>query len=494
MPFSKTPEYSTYSTQMINLLKVNQSRSTATNRDANLINCFPEFTYNKLTQEQTINIVKRPGYTQFISAPAGTVARGLYYWKDQDKLYYAIDRDIKVYTASTGALVTTLVNVFVSTTGEVGFTEFLYDNGTAKVVAVDGLIIVTIDSANTVVTGVDADQPGTPSTGTFIPIPIFLNGRLLIIKTSTADIYNSDDNNPLTFTAGGFINAEIEPDQLKSIVKLNNYIAVLGSSSIEYFYFDSASVSGTVLIRNEVPVKQVGYVCGLATQDNKAYFVGTVRKGTVDVFKLEDLKITSLGHNGIRRYLSAYSAAYDTNIFGAIVMCAGHSWYTISDAVRTDVFELETELWQQWALGAGTAFPVKYSFPYAAPDGTRNLFITSTSLAVFNLDANQYQDNSVNFTVTIITAPEDFDTLRWKNMDQLVLWTDYPTSTTSVNVQWTDDDYQSYSSARSIDLFQDLPSLNQLGGFRQRAFKFTYADNFPLRISGVECQINKGST
>lgn len=489
MPFSKTPEYSSYSTQMVDLLKINQSRTTATNRDANLINCFPETTLSQITKEKEIKIVKRPGFTQFISAPAGTTARGFYYWKDQDKLYYAIDDDILVYTASSGALVTTLNAVWTTSTGEVGFTEFLYDNGTTKVVAVDGTRIVTIDSANTVVTGADGDQPSS-----FIPIPIFLNGVILIVKTSTADIYNSDLNDPLAWTAGSFINAEIEPDHIKSIVKLNNYIAVLGSSSIEYFYTDPASVSGTVLARNEVPVKQVGYVCGLATQDNKAYFVGTVRKGTVDVFLLEDLKLTSLGHNGIKRYLSSYAADYVANILGSIIMCAGHSWYVLSDAVRTDVFELETQLWSQWALGAGTAFPVKYSFPYAAANGTRNLFITSTSLAVYNLDANQYQDNSVNFTVTMITAPEDFGTMRWKNMDQMTIWADYPTSTTSINIQWSDDDYQSYTSARSVNLFQDLPSLTQLGGFRQRAFKLTYSDNFPLRISGLECEINKGTT
>jgi hypothetical protein len=485
--YTKTPENSTYSTVEIDLLKLNQSRGTATNKDANLINCYPEFKFNKLTKEQEYTIVKRPGYTSYISAPSGTEARGAYYWKDQDKLYYAVDDDILVYTASTGALVTTLNAVFLTTTGNVGFTEFIYDTGTVKIVAVDGSRIVTIDSANTVVTGADGDQPSS-----FIPIPIFLNGYLLIVKSATADIYNSDNNDPLAYTPGSFINAEIEPDQLKSITKLNNYIAVLGSNSIEYFY-DAGIATGSPLQRNEPPVKQIGYVTGLAQQNNRSYFVGSEKNGTVDVYMLEDLKVTSLGHAGIKRYLSSYAADYVANIFGAIAMCNGTSWYILSDTVRTDVLELETQLWSQWASPSATAFPIKYSFPYAAPNGTRNLFILSTSLAIFNLDANQGQDNGSNFTVTVITAPEDFGTLNWKNMHRLVVWADYPTATLPVDIQWTDDDYQTYNTAQSIELFQDLPCIYQLGGFRQRAFKITYTGSLPLRVSKMECEINKGS-
>jgi hypothetical protein len=195
---------------------------------------------------------------------------------------------------------------------------------------------------------------------------------------------------------------------------------------------------------------------------------------------------------GIRRYLSSYAADYVANILGTVVMCAGHSWYVISDAVRTDVLDLDDELWTQWALGAGTAFPLKYSFPYTSATGTRNLFITSTSLAVFNFDANQYQDNAVNFTVTIITDNEEFETLLQKNMSRLIIWGDVPTAQTFVNISWSDTDYQSFTSPIAVDMFVDLPQITQLGSFRHRIFKLTHSDNFPLRLKHLECEINKG--
>lgn len=495
MAFSNTPELSTYSTVEIDLLKVNQSRDVSTNKDPNLINCYPEFTFNKLTNQQDVNIRKRPGYTTYISAPFGTVARGIYYWKDQDKLFYAVDRDMHVYTASTGSIFTTISNFFSvsSGTGPVGFVEFLYESGEVRLVVVDGIQIRTISTILSVVTGVDPDQPGTPSTGTFLPIPIFLNGYLLIIKTDTADIYNSDSNNPLSFTSTGFINSEIEPDQLKSIAKLNNYIVVLGSSSIEYFY-DASIATGSPLQRNEVPVKTIGYVTGLAQQSNRVYFVGTEKNGSVDVYVLEDLKISSLGNPGTKRYLSSYSLNYATNLLGSIVSCKGANWYVLSDAVRTDVLDLESQLWSQWANGATSVFPIKHSTSFASITGTRSIFVLSTSLTIFAFDQSVYQDNGTNFTVTIVTENEKFGTLLWKNMDKFIINADNPVSSQLINVQWTDDDYQSYNTAQTIDLFQSLPCIYQLGGFRERAFKLSYTGALPLRISKIECEINKGNS
>ena len=310
MPFSQQPSYSTYSTEKINLLKVNQSRSTATNRDANIINAFPEGIMNKVTSEQDVWITKRPGFTEYIATMGGTEIRGVYYWRDQNKLYVALDNSIKIYTASSGALVGTLAAAFAGSTGAVGFTEFLYQNGTTKVVVSDGVSVQTIDSANTLV----AAAAGFPTP--HIPIPIFIDNLLFLAQATTAQIWQSLSNDPLDWTPLLAVNAEIAPDQLRSVCKLNNFIVAFGTSSIEYFYRQFTDAAASDLQRQESATKQVGFVCGLALQDNKAYFVGSIKGGTVDVFRLQDFTMTSLGHDGIRRYLSSYAADYVANIRG----------------------------------------------------------------------------------------------------------------------------------------------------------------------------------
>jgi hypothetical protein len=44
----------------------------------------------------------------------------------------------------------------------------------------------------------------------------------------------------------------------------------------------------------------------------------------------------------------------------------------------------------------------------------------------------------------------------------------------------------------AVNLNQDLPSVKQMGSFRQRVFKFTFTENAPMRIQSVEVNINKG--
>jgi hypothetical protein len=63
----------------------------------------------------------------------------------------------------------------------------------------------------------------------------------------------------------------------------------------------------------------------------------------------------------------------------------------------------------------------------------------------------------------------------------------------AVSVQWSDDDYNTFSTARTLNYTTDLPKIDQLGQFRRRAFKITYSMPYLLRLEGLEVDINKGS-
>lgn len=238
MAFTKAPTQSTYQNKDVKLLFNLDNRDGAFTKDQMAVNGFFDLINEKQIQERDYSFISRDGL--FPLATVSTNIRGMYYWRDQNKIYVAYDDRIDILTATTGALVTTLTP-FLTTSGDVGFTEFYYDTGSTKLVVSDGSQLITIDSANTVVTGVDADMP-TPHN----PHILFLDGYLFMLKTGTADIYNSNLNDPLAYTAGDFISAEMTADTLVRISKLNNYILALGSNSIEYF-FDAANVSGSPL-------------------------------------------------------------------------------------------------------------------------------------------------------------------------------------------------------------------------------------------------------
>lgn len=490
MPFSKTPQQSTYQTKTIRLVKELNSRGTNTNKDEDYINVFAELIKNRETKEHEFNLVKRDGTTSFATAAGGSnEVRGAYYWKDQSEIYLAISTKVYVFSATAGTLSATLNGVFGTSTGAVGFCEFLYDTGVTKLVVTDGTTLSTIDTAHTVVASADADMPA------HIPMPVFLDGYLFILKTSTADIYNSNLNDPLAYTAGDFITAEMFADKATAIVKLNNYLVVFGNKSIEYFW-DAAIATGSPLQRNDTPIKLNGYLGGLAQLGNKVYFIGSWDDSQPDLFILEDFKITPNGSEALRRHLSSLTGTFATALVGNIVSTGGHDFYVLNTGSSTYALELETRLWARWAYQALTYFPIAFAMNVQTTAAYKCVFTMngSSDNAIYKFSPTLYQDSAVNFTSTVITDQVDFDTYNNKSMSRMVIWADKPTATASVTVYYTDDDYQNYTLWGTVDLYQEMPDIQRGGRFRRRAIKLTYAANQPLRLKGLEVDLNMGST
>lgn len=487
MPYSKTPAVSTYETKQINLLAEMNSRGILPTTDVDYINCWPDVTKNKTTKEQSVNIRKREGSSSFITLPSSNV-RGVYFWEDLGKLFVAVGADVLVYNMPSGTLGATLTNVFpTTTTGIVGFTEFLYDTGTVKLVVTDGTTLSTIDNVLIVVAGADPDMP------VHIPNPVFLDGYLFIVKTTSADLYNSNLNDPLAYTTGDFISSEIIPDRVTYVTKLNNYILLFGNDSIEYFW-DAANATGSPLQRNDTPVKFTGLIGGITQLGSKIYFVGDTDHSQANVFVLEDFKITLCGNETVSRYLNSASAGMYANI----ISMAGFNFYVLYAGAYTYVMELESQLWTRWVYGPLTAsnysFNMQFAFNVRTTTTDFTLFTLASSAVVYKFDPSLYQDSGQIITAQGVTNNEEFDTRNRKFMYRLTVWADKPTATSPLLIQWTDDDYQTYNTGITVDLYQQMPCIYRLGSFRRRAFKWTHEANQPLRIQTLEVDINKGQT
>jgi hypothetical protein len=79
-----------------------------------------------------------------------------------------------------------------------------------------------------------------------------------------------------------------------------------------------------------------------------------------------------------------------------------------------------------------------------------------------------------------------------KFTSRLLFGTDLTSSTSLLNISWSDDDLNTFTSSRTVDLSKTYVPLWACGSFRKRAFKFTYADNFPMRWRSVEIDYNQG--
>lgn len=483
MAFDKTPQQSTYQTKDIKLVFEWESRNTGGTHDNTAINCYYELIKNKEVGDQRVYVTSRDGTVTYPYVIPSTNIRGIYYWEDQNKLYVAYDQSIAVITASTGALVTTLTPGFAAGTGEVGFTEFNYSTNTYKLVVSDGTVLGTIDSSNVVVLCVDADLPAP-----HVPNPVYLDGYIFLVKVGTADIYNSDQDDPLNWVSGEFISAEMLPDTLVKLMKLNNYLVAFGTGSVEYFY-DGANATGSPLQRNDTPVKLLGYLGGIAQWGNKIFFVGNSSTSNPELFMLEDFKIEMLGTPPLRRYLEPYSS-----FTGSVISFQGHDFYVLNVGSLTYMVDLESRIWTQLKYKQQTDFPIKFavSIPISGY-GNTSLFVLTGVATMSTFRSNVFLDDGVDFSPTIITDNEMFDTYRIKFGGRLSIIADRPTTSAYVTVSWTDDDYQTYSTGRTILLNQAYPQLNSLGSFRRRAHKLVHTGNSRFRCQKLEIDINMGA-
>ena len=486
MAFSKTPAQSTYSTKTIRLVRELNSRGTSTAKDEDYVNFYPELIKNRNTKENELFLVKRDGTTQFVASVGATSVRGMYFWEEQNYLFVAVSDDIYIYNGTSGVLAATLNTAFGTTTGHVGFCEFLYDTGTVKLVATDGTTMITIDSSGTKVVGADADMP------VHLPYPVFLDGYLFILKAGTADIYNSDLNDPLAYTAGNFLQAEMAADTASFLTKINNYILVFGTASIEYFW-DAAGTTSP-LQRYDAALKLSGIVGGYADIGNKVFFIGSDNESMPDIFLLEDLKKTPIGTEAIRRHLGSILSTGVTTIQAAVVSRSGHDLYVFNTGSACYAYDIDSKLWVRWAWQAGTNFAITHSVNAMTGGGYKTFFALSGDSAIYRFDSGLYQDNGVTFPCVCVTDNEDFDTLNQKTMSRLVVWADTPSASSTGTIQWSDDDYLTFNTGHTVDLYHELPCTRQLGRFRQRAFKWTYTQNQPHRLQSFEVDINMGQT
>jgi len=478
MAFTKNPVDKTQTTQRFNFVGGPEQRDFGATKDQRLVNWMPEKTEGPEKQNQQWWLRTRPGLDTLYTLGSGT-PRGIYYWDVPSPGVLSVV-GASVYINNT------FLYTLSTSTGDVGFVEFVNDVGTRTLILVDGTygyIFTANNTAPTVITDVDFPNP-------HIPTPIVIDGYLFLAKPNTQDVYNSDLNDPSSWTSGDFISAEMYPDTIQGLTRNNNYIYAVGTNSIELLY-DAANASGSPLARHDSAVQQFGTPCirTVVSTDTDVIMVGEMGRGGRSVWTIDGFKETEIAAPAIRFVLDQEG----TNITNASAYCvkvAGQKLYVLNLTSRTFVYSLDSKLWFEWnfTYRPYDATDSNIGYPYVIVSAATNVVIaTMTDLVA--------QDLGTAITCTITTSKLDFDTSDRKRMDLLVLLGDTPnTSGLSVQVQWSDDDYQTWSSATSLSLNPIFAGIFRLGMFRRRALKFTYTQPYLLRLEGMEITINKGQT
>src|ERR1700752_1256554 len=200
MAYTKAPMENTDQNKQISLMYDWESRENSLTtpsgiRGTEAQNVVVELIKNEASGDQYARTIKRDGSELVftMNTDPGEGGCGIYYWKRANRLVGVSATRINFYNLDTGLVTASAtINMPNGPICGIGFTEFLYDNGTTDLVVSDGqfLNVVNVSCVVTVIT--DPDFPGTHN-----PYPVFLDGYLFVSNTN-GNIDNSDLNNPLS--------------------------------------------------------------------------------------------------------------------------------------------------------------------------------------------------------------------------------------------------------------------------------------------------------
>jgi hypothetical protein len=409
----------------------------------------------------------------------------------------------------------------------VRFCEFIDATNAKKLVMSDGFDLYVITAAASVLTVTrctDVDMP-TPH----VPFPVFLDGYIFLAKEGTGDIYNCDLNNPLSWTAGNFISAEMYPDDIQALVRVNNYILALGTGSGEYFY-DAGNASGSPLQRQENAALPFGTefpnsiaytkdtVMLLASDSRGDYTFQVIRgfkhepfPGGEAVIEVLQSQIFSGGatYKDVRAgFLKQHNKLFYFFAFNGSQ--ADTAWTT-----DTVMASLDCQMWVRTVsdlYNSGTpagqfGFPVLFAHSTAATHRGLTFvaghFSSTGGAFTGTLNSARFYDqldafNTYNIYQKITIPPERFGTWNRKFMSRAAVdyvvqpSLDVGSQALGLQLRYSDDLTASWTTAfPSGSVTGNFPFFTQLGNFRQRMFEVV-ALSQRMRYHKLEVDINKG--
>lgn len=367
------------------------------------------------------------------------------------------------------------------------------------------------------------------STGTYIGAFAAMDGYLFYPDDS-GYMNNSDLNSAAAYTANARIAVQQSPDPTIGVAIQKNIVVAFGLASNEKFQ-NAGFSSGSPLQVLKQQVEHIGALDqrSITTIDDDIYYVSTPSEGDLGVYRMRGLQSTPVGNSIVNKIIgtvavagAVYASSYKLNgctyaAFSLSTASDGPASFFLLESgdklllengddllledtaaqaasfVRKMVYNATLNIWGEWDDDEGT-------FVDSIGSGTANKLIAtsrfSTGGKVYRMDpvadGQLYQDDGSAFTMEIRTT-KLFDGPERKFVDKVVLIGWDSTNTTMPYLSYSDDDYQTWSSARQFVMIGGIPTLLRCGTHRNgRAYKITDSANAPFRAEALGITYQQG--
>jgi hypothetical protein len=338
----------------------------------------------------------------------------------------------------------------------------------------------------------------TMPTSPYVAGVVYLD-NYIFVGTSTNRIYNCAVGDPTTWNALDYITFEQTTDNLVGIAKHLNYLVAFGAVSTQFFY-DVGNATGSPLGVAASYTSEIGCASGdsIVATNNTVLWVGTSKTYGRSVYVMDGVSAIRVSTANIDRHLEADGLS---NVSAYCYTVSGHTLYilTLHNTNQTLVYDLTEKMWYTWTQYSmqsndqpnpgtyqesyfrGAFYAQLNGVPYVLDDDTATLY---------QLDVNTYQDNSQPIYCRTVTDIMDNGSTKRKFYGRLEIIGDKVAAT--MQIRHTGDDYNTWSSYRTVDLNASRSQIYLSGADRRRAWEFLVTGNVPLRLDAAEVDFRIG--
>lgn len=349
--------------------------------------------------------------------------------------------------------------------------------------------------------------------GKLVPGIVYLNGMLYVMDINGV-IYGTnqpDDPTDSSWSFAGppptpgstlnYVFASSNADLGVAIAKQLNYVVAIKQYTTQVWYDAGNQPPGSPLA--EVLDVQIPFGClvGESVQeiDSLLFWISSNKTISPQIIQLANLVPTIVSTPSVDRILDNITWQNPhLDVRSWIFKHGGHRFYGLTLLVNnlTLVYDIDQKAWYFWTDVDGNFWPI-VEMAYQPPGGG----VEGKHIVQHNSNGNIYQlDGDYNFPndhgdivpVDIYTPNFDAGIDRVKHLNLMRFNADQQDGS-ELLARYSDDDYQSWSNFRAVDLSQERPFLDQEGSFYRRAYHLRHQKSTALRIKTVDMQLDIGT-
>lgn len=283
--------------------------------------------------------------------------------------------------------------------------------------------------------------------------------------------------------------ARIEPDKGVCLAKQLVYVVAMKEWTTEVFY-DAANAIGSPLSPVQGAKQPYGCLSADTVQeiDDLLLWVSSNRSAAPQVVLMDNLKIGVISNPAVDRILKDST---DKTFYSWSFRHGGHRFYgvTIVESNITLVFDLDQRLWYRWTDTSDNYWKI-CSMTYSAGQRIGQHY-SNGKLYYIEGDYEYATDAGENISVDIYTPNATFATDTRKVNSILKVNADQVPGSI-LYVRWTDDDYQTWTGFRSLNLGAKRPFIIHCGTFYRRAWHLHHRGPVPFRIKSADLHLQMG--